>query len=366
MHAPRATAAPASRPVEIRRYQLGGIDLMIEVEGLTRYYGTLAAVRDVSFSVDEHAVVGLLGLNGAGKSTILKVLSGMMLPSAGSVRIDGVDVTDSPDSLRSSIGYLPEEPPLYSDMRVHEFLHWSGQLRGADRADLAGRVDEVIEQCQLEEVRDKLVENLSHGFRKRVGIAQAIVHDPRLVILDEPISGLDPVQIVEMRDVVRQLGERRTVLISSHILSEISQTCDRILVIHRGQLVAQGTEEELFARVEQSSRVTITVRGTRDELDRHLSEAPRVLHHTIDRAQEGLVVATIDLDEDAREELVRGLVEADFGLRRLEESAAELEQVFLGLTRDDAESEKSTESSDGTAPDDEDFAETSTDREEEE
>ena len=307
---------------------------MIEVEGLTRYFGSFAAVRDVSFSVGEHAIVGLLGLNGAGKSTILKMLGGLLLPSAGTIRIDGDDVTELPDATRRRFGVVPEEPPLYRDMRVEDFLRWAGELKGVPRRELSSRTAEVVKQCDLVEMQGRLIRNLSHGYRKRVGIAQAIIHEPRLVILDEPISGLDPVQIVEMRQILRRLRETSTVLISSHILSEISQTCDRLLVIHQGQLVASGTEEELFAGVQAAAGVLITVRGTEAALAEFLEAAAFVSGFEITGRPGGdFVQAQVALEGDEREALVAALVAAGFGVRRLEESEAELEQVFLGLTR---------------------------------
>ncbi|MEX1369513.1 MAG: ABC transporter ATP-binding protein, partial [Nannocystaceae bacterium] len=204
---------------------------MIEASGLTRYYGDFAALSDASFTIEDREIVGFLGLNGAGKSTVLKILAGLLQPSAGSVKVGGVDASTDPDALRRKIGFLPEEPPLYREMRVREFLQWCGELKGCSKAEVRKALPTVLKTCDLEAMADRVIGELSHGYKKRVGIAQAIIHRPEVVILDEPISGLDPQQIVEMRKVVRSLKEHATVLISSHILSEIEQTCDRILVI---------------------------------------------------------------------------------------------------------------------------------------
>jgi ABC-2 type transport system ATP-binding protein len=199
---------------------------MIEVTDLTRYYGAFAALDRVSFKIDRGEIIGLLGLNGAGKSTTLKILAGLLTPSEGTVKFDGVDITDNPDSVRSQIGSLPEDPPLYRDMTVTAFLKYIGRLKGMTGAQVNERLPHVVQLAQLEGREQQVIGTLSHGFRKRVGIAQAVIHDPKLVILDEPISGLDPKQIVEhARGHPRTSAKGRAVIVSSHILSEISQTC---------------------------------------------------------------------------------------------------------------------------------------------
>ena len=221
---------------------------MIEVSHLSRFYGDHRAVDDVSFTIASNTIVGFLGLNGAGKTTTLKVIAGLLPPSAGTVSVDGEDLASAPESFRKRIGFLPETPPLYTEQTVREFLRFVGRLRGMPAAEVEQRLPEVLERCQLGGRGDWVIGQLSHGYRKRVGIAQAIIHRPTLVILDEPISGLDPVQIVEMRKVIRGLAEECTVLVSSHILSEIEQTCDRILVLQAGKLVFVGDGEALRGR----------------------------------------------------------------------------------------------------------------------
>ena len=311
---------------------------MINVQGLTRYYGEFPAVRDVSFEIPDRVIVGFLGLNGAGKSTVLKVLGGLLPPSAGSVKVGGTDVMDAPDSVRERIGFLPEEPPLYREMRVNDFLRWCGQLKGLSGSDLDKRLAEVLELCHLKDVENRLIDTLSHGYRKRVGIAQAIIHRPQLVILDEPISGLDPVQIVEMRDVLKSLKGSCTVLVSSHILSEISQTCDRILVLHKGRIVAEGSEEELSKRMQSKSRVKVALRGSKDVIDELLGSLEFVESFKRSSHKADVTKATVVLLGDRREELVTAIVAAGIGLRNLEDGGSELENVFLGLTRDGAKS----------------------------
>jgi len=311
---------------------------MIEVQQLTRYYGEHPAVRDVSFSIKDREIVGFLGLNGAGKSTTLKVLAGLILPSAGSVRINGVDAVEAPDSLRENIGFLPEEPPLYREMTVQEFLIFCGRIKGMDKARVRARLPEVYRLCDIDHVAQRVINELSHGYRKRVGIAQAILHDPDLVILDEPISGLDPVQIFEMRQVITGLSDHCTVLVSSHILSEISQTCDRILVLHDGRLVAEGTEDELASRLQGGGALAIELRATEDAARAALDGFGGAEGVQIEDAGGGLVRARVTLaDSDQagahREALVAHLVGAGLGVRSFGDAEAELEQIFLDLTK---------------------------------
>ncbi len=305
---------------------------MIEVENLTRYYGTERALAEVSFAIEERAIVGFLGLNGAGKSTLLQIVSGLLMPSAGRVVVDGIDAVDSPDILRSQIGYLPEDPPLYDDMRVREFLIWCGQLKGGSAVDVRERLPAIADICGITEVTDQLIETLSHGYRKRVGIAQAIIHEPNIVVLDEPISGLDPVQMVEMRDVLRRLREDCTVLVSSHILNEISQTCDRILVLHDGRLVADGTEEDLARTLGAGPRLRLELRGSPDTIGQILDNESDVVDWSHEGSDDQSETYLVNLDGDVRERIVEVLVEAGIGIRRVEEDEDELERAFLGVT----------------------------------
>ncbi|MED5374633.1 MAG: ABC transporter ATP-binding protein [Myxococcota bacterium] len=306
---------------------------MIEVSELTRYYGRHAAVRDLSFSIQDREIVGFLGLNGAGKSTTLKVLAGLLLPSSGTVTVDGVDVVSAPDSLRAQIGFLPEDAPLYKDMRVRDFVLHVGQLKGMSAAQAEARVDEVLDRCGLAPRARQVISELSHGYRKRVGIAQAIIHQPKLVILDEPISGLDPLQIREIRQVIRGLKQDCTVLISSHILSEISQTCDRILVLKDGQLVAEGTEDELAARQSGGGSLSLEIRGDQARVQQVLEGLESVSSVSVHTVQDGVVHCSVQLSSDTREDIVAAIVAAGLGLRRLDDGDAELEEIFVNLTQ---------------------------------
>lgn len=310
---------------------------MIEVQSLSRFYGTRCAVDAVSFSIGAHEVVGILGLNGAGKTTTLKVLAGLLLPSSGAVTVDGVDMGESPTDVRARIGFLPEDPPLYTEMTTRDFLSFVGGLRGMSPAAIEARLPDVIARTNLEDVADRVIAELSHGYRKRVGIAQAIIHAPKLVILDEPISGLDPVQIVEMREVIRSLKSESTVLVSSHILSEISQTCDRILVFNQGRLVAQGTELELAGRFHIGGSVDLICRGDAEKV-RSLLAAQEGVKKVIDLGAEGdHLRLRVSMAEDIRERLVSVLVAQDIGVRGVADAHDELEGIFLDLTQMEGE-----------------------------
>lgn len=309
---------------------------MIQVRNLTRYYGEFAALRDVSFDLKEGEIVGLLGLNGAGKSTTLKVLAGLLTPSVGSVTIDSLDLHQNP-AVRGKIGYLPEDPPLYTEMTVTAFIRHIGRIKGMSSSELDRRIPEVIRLADLGGRENQVIGTLSHGYRKRVGIAQAVIHDPKLVILDEPISGLDPAQIVEMRKVVRNLGTNRAVILSSHILSEVSATCDRILVIGKGQLVAQGTEAELTARQSADAQLVVSVRGDAAKFEEWLAASPRVRRVVGKRpVPAGFASLHIELNGDQREQLIPEIAAAGFGVRLVEAPVDELEEIFLGLTRKEA------------------------------
>jgi len=315
--------------------------VMIEVVDLFKYYGERRAAGPLSFSIDRGEIVGLLGLNGAGKTTALRILACDLLPSSGKILVDGFDVVDQPHEVRRRIGYLPDTPPLYGEMTVHEYLVFAGRLRGVGDAAARRAADSVEESVQLTEVRDDLIASLSHGFRQRVGIAQAVVHKPQLLILDEPITGLDPAQIIEMRQLLRQLRSEHTIVLSSHILTEISETCDRILVLRAGEIVAAGTEADLSRNMIGAMQIELSVRvGTTVALERVrqlLMAAEGVTSvNMVEPREVGPGVATfrVEADRDVRESLSRTLVEAKVGILEIVRNRRELESIFLRLTGD--------------------------------
>lgn len=318
---------------------------MIEVDNLHKFYGERRAVGPLSFEIERGEIVGLLGLNGAGKTTTLRILACDLLPSGGTVRVDGHDVVDAPHEVRQRIGYLPDTPPLYDDMTVRAFLTFAARLRGIDKADADRRAAEAEEQTELGGVRDQIIGTLSHGYRQRVGIAQAIVHRPKLLVLDEPISGLDPLQIVAMRTLLRSLKEKHTILLSSHILSEISETCDRLLVLQSGEIAASGTEAELSRRFLTAAPLEVVMRPPNEGgAEYRTSGAVRVAETlraipgvtSIERLpREELETDTIaylvTADRDVREELCRAIVTAKIPLLEVRRSERELEAVFFQL-----------------------------------
>ncbi|HEY5283098.1 MAG TPA: ABC transporter ATP-binding protein [Polyangia bacterium] len=307
---------------------------MIEVDKLSKYFGERAAIRDLSFSIAKGEVVGFLGLNGAGKTTTLRILGCLLLPTSGTVRVDGLEVTQNPYEIRRRIGFLPDVPPLYPEMTVGAYLAFAARLRQVPARETAARIAEAEEKTALRDVHGQVISELSHGYRQRVGLAQAIVHKPALLILDEPSAGLDPAQIVEMRNLLHGLRGEHTVLISSHFLTEISQTCDRLLVIHNGELVGQGSEGELATAMGQGGNaIEVEVRGQPADLAEQLAKLPAVSKAHGRATSEGTTVFEITASADIRAEVARLLVSAGCDLLRLERSESRLESIFMNLTQ---------------------------------
>ena len=307
---------------------------MIEVDKLSKYFGERAAIRDLSFSITKGEVVGFLGLNGAGKTTTLRILGCLLLPTSGTVRVDGLEVTQNPYEIRRRIGFLPDLPPLYPEMTVGSYLTFAARLRQVPARETAARIAEAEDKTALREVHGEVISELSHGYRQRVGLAQAIVHKPALLILDEPSAGLDPAQIVEMRNLLHGLRGDHTVLISSHFLTEISQTCDRLLVIHNGELVGQGSEGELATAMGQGGNaIEVEVRGQPTDLAERLAKLPAVSKARGRATSENTTVFDIVASADVRADVARLLVSAGCDLLRLERSESRLESIFMNLTQ---------------------------------
>ena len=305
---------------------------MIRVERVTKLYGAHAAVRDLDFSIAEGECVGFLGLNGAGKTTTLRILSCLVAPTSGSVNIRGIDAEASPHEIRKLIGFLPDTPPLYEEMRVGEYLKFAGRLRQMRAGAVRDRIPHVARTCGLEDVLDTTISSLSHGYKQRVGIAQAVIHEPALLILDEPIQGLDPVQIVEMRTMIRALRGQHTILLSSHILSEIAQTCDRILMLHEGRIAAQGTECELSGRFGESFQIHLEASGGAEEVRAALAPVAGLEIIEVKAIREGCTV-TLRSVEDLRASISQAVVSAGIGLLGLRAERSGLESIFLSLSR---------------------------------
>jgi ABC-2 type transport system ATP-binding protein len=311
---------------------------MIEVDRLTKYYGPVAAIQDVSFSVEKGAIVGFLGPNGAGKTTTMRILSCFMPASSGSARVAGYDVFEQSLEVRRRIGYLPENVPLYGDMTVASYLDFVAEAKGLGRAERRRRVGEVMARCLIEDVQGRLIGRLSKGYRQRVGLAQAILGNPAVLILDEPTAGLDPKQIIETRDLIRGLGGEHTIILSTHILPEVEMTCGRVVIINKGRVVAEDTPKNLTRRLKGSASLRVEVRGDVAAAQEALAAVPGVtaVRPRPEGADGGVFEVEAEAGRDVRAELAAAVVQRGLGLLGLHQAAMSLEDVFLELTTTDA------------------------------
>ncbi len=308
---------------------------MIHVSKLTKDYGSRRAVSELDFDIEKGEIVGFLGPNGAGKTTTMRVLTGYLPPTSGTVEIGGFDIIEHSLEARRLIGYMPETVPLYPDMTVFEYLMFMADLRHLKDAE--DRVDDVLEMVHMEDRSEGYVGNLSKGMRQRVGLAQALLHRPEVLILDEPTIGLDPAQIIEVRNLIREVGREHTVLLSTHILSEAQQVCNRVLIINKGRFVAEDTTEGLQARLTGVHRVNLRIRGEIDELVPLVSAVPGVIR-VLPQSDDALEFETAP-GQDVRPEVVRKVVAAGYDLLELNPANMSLEEIFLQLTQDDLSSE---------------------------
>ena len=315
---------------------------MIEVEHLTKRYGAHTAVDDISFTVEDGCIYGLLGPNGAGKSTTMNILTGYLSATAGTVKVAGHDIAEEPLEAKKAIGYLPEQPPLYPEMTVQEYLLFVAELKGVKhKKDRAAMVETAMGRTGLQPVQNRLIRNLSKGYRQRVGIAAAFLGEPKVIILDEPTVGLDPAQVIEIRGLIRDLGRTHTVILSSHILSEVQTVCDRVLIISAGKLAAQGTPEELASQLAARGTLSATAKGSREEI---LAAAGQVegltgLHITAEKGGEVSFTAVCEGGSDLRGELSLALAKAGCPVLSLSADSMSLEDVFLQLTESNDQKE---------------------------
>lgn len=302
---------------------------MIEVRNLTKRYGERVAVNDISFSVKKGEILGFLGQNGAGKTTTMKILTGFMAPSAGSASIAGFDVLDNPIEVKKRIGYLPEVPPLYPELLVSEYLGFVADLRGVPRSQKKSKIDRVVERCQLGDVRHRLIANLSKGYRQRVGIAQALIHDPEVVILDEPTIGLDPKQVSEARNLIKSMRTERTLVYSTHILSEVAATCDRIIVIDKGKIVAQESINDLEAG--NFTKLEVVVRELSDSMIQSLKNIRGV--RNVQASENGInrLIIESEASDALMAEISKSIVNQNAGLLRMTPMKHSLEDYYLEL-----------------------------------
>lgn len=316
---------------------------MIEVTNLTKRYGDHVAIDNLSFRVEKGQIYGFLGPNGAGKSTTMNILTGYIAASGGTVTIDGKDIQKQPEEAKKKIGYLPEMPPLYIEMTVEEYLTFVAQLKKIAAKERKAQIEKVMEMTQITDMRSRLIRNLSKGYRQRVGLAQAVLGDPEVIVLDEPSVGLDPKQIIEIRDLIRELGKTHTIILSSHILSEVSAVCDHIMIIAHGQLVASDSPEALQKLMAGSMELQLTVKGSAEELKAVLETVPKIESVKLDTVHEsGLAKATVVFKEgaDAREEIFYALAAAKLPVMEMIPAQKSLEDIFLELTGDVKPKEK--------------------------
>jgi ABC-2 type transport system ATP-binding protein len=303
---------------------------MIEVRNLTKDYGARRAIDSLNFSVNKGEVVGFLGPNGAGKSTTMKIITGFMAPSSGQALVAGFDVFENPLEVKRRIGYLPENPPVYGDMFVKEYLEFVANLKGVEKGRIPALVSQAIEKTNLGNVQSRLIQNLSKGFRQRVGIAQAIVSDPDVLILDEPTVGLDPKQVAEIRDLIKELRGHHTIILSTHILPEVEATCERIIIINQGKIVAQESLSNIGAMAKGSRQVSFKVRRNPESLIAHLGTVAGVVK-SYKGTTPNTVVVEISGQDEMVEEIAKEVVQSGAGLLEMQ-SMAQLEDVFIKLT----------------------------------
>jgi ABC-2 type transport system ATP-binding protein len=308
---------------------------MIELDKITKYYGNFPAITDISFRVEKGEILGFLGPNGAGKSTTMKIITGFLPPTSGRVAVAGYDlVTDSVEA-RRHIGYLPENVPLYTDMTIDDYLGFMGKIRGMSRDYIRKRISDVIGICHLEDYKSTLIGKLSKGFRQRLGIAQSILHEPDVLVLDEPTIGIDPVQVVETRQLIKDLAGEHTVIISTHILPEVSMICERVIIIHEGQIVAMDKPENLSARLSGTEHVELDVKGPQKDVSRALSAVDGVNEVAITVSLgRGLFsyIVRANPGTELRGQLASTVVGGGWDLMRLQSIGMSLEEIFLRLT----------------------------------
>ena len=309
---------------------------MIRIEQLTKYYGERLAVDDISFSVEQGEIVGFLGPNGAGKSTTMRIITGFLMPTRGDAWVGEHNMATESLQGRRHIGYLPEVVPLYTDMTTRAYLEYVARLRGVERRDVRARVDDVVEQCALEEYYNVHLSKLSKGFRQRVGLAQSIIHDPEVLILDEPTIGIDPIQVSQTRQLIRDLGKNRTILLSSHILPEVSMVCERVIIIHQGRIVAEDSIDRLSSVVSGSERLRLSVDGPAEPVTAALEGVAGVAAVTFNEPNH---LVEFSAGAQPHGEITAAIVARGWTLTGMETVTMSLEEIFLQLTTDDDEAD---------------------------
>lgn len=308
-------------------------DFIIEADNLTHYYGPQPAIENVDFKVKRGEILGFLGPNGAGKTTTMRILTGYMPPTRGNVEIDGMDIVKDSLECRKKIGYLPETVPLHTDMTVKNYLTFMGSLRGMSRRSINDQINNVIEICRLQDYYKTIVGKLSKGYRQRVGIAQAILHEPEILVMDEPTIGIDPIQVVETRRLIQDIGKQQTVVLSSHILPEVSMVCGRVLIINQGQIVAEDTPDNLATRLQATQQILVEISTTSKKIQPILEKIEGVTDVKRRRNTDNITFEiTVADGYDVRDEISKIIIENDCSLLSMQLNSMSLEQIFLKLT----------------------------------
>lgn len=304
---------------------------MIEVKGLTKRYGEITAIDDVCFRLEKGKILGFLGPNGAGKTTTMRILSGFMPPSRGTAAVAGYDVLKEPLEVKRRVGYMPEHPPLYNEMTVSSYLDFVARIKGVPRDHKKSSFDRVLEQCGLQEVTGRLIGNLSKGYRQRLGLAQALIHNPEVLILDEPTIGLDPVQIIEIRETIKNLGKEHTVILSSHILPEITMICERVVIINEGKVVVVDSYESLSARFRESERIAIKLSKPDDQVIPRLKALTGVKEVFAEEGNANCFIIESEIKSEIGEEVAKTIVSEGWGLQEMKLLSLSLEDIYRRL-----------------------------------
>ena len=310
---------------------------MIKVENLSKFYGDVKAVKSINFELNDGEIVGFLGANGAGKSTTLKVMTGYLTPTTGNVYVNDLDIQSNTLEIQKQIGYLPELNPLYSEMRVYDLLEFTGNIRNITGKAFKNSLARVIEQCGLKGVIHRMVSECSKGYKQRIGLACAMIHDPKILILDEPVTGLDPNQIVEIRNLIKDLGTEKLVLMSSHILQEIQATVNRIIIIHKGEIVADGTNEELMSGFMGNTKLTLEIKNAEDSTVKALTEKIPTISLVDTTTKNGSQILHLEYpkEKDPREELFQYAIDSNWVVTEMSPHSVNLESIFRTLTMED-------------------------------
>lgn len=309
---------------------------MIKVKGLSKNYGSVEAVKSISFDLNDGEVIGFLGANGAGKTTTLKMITGYMVPTEGTISINGLDITNDTHEIQKQIGYLPELNPLYAEMRVYDYLEFLASIRDIKGSKFKDALSRVVEQCGLRGVVHKNISDCSKGYKQRIGLAAAMIHDPKILILDEPVTGLDPNQIIEIRSLIRSLGKEKLVFMSSHILQEIQATVDRIIIINKGEIVANGTSDELMTSFMGNVLLTMEVKGAKADAVKHIQASLPNVKFISSKKDKSIYTIQYEYEKgkDSREDIFKYAVKNKWSILRMTPKTTDLEDIFRNLTKE--------------------------------